>query len=78
MTRTFIILQTGYSQQMSLGEYLLVYFLVAIILLLVTRGLFLWYWKIDKMVSNQEKQIQLSEQQNKLLKQLTGSPEIDD
>jgi len=63
---------------MSLGEYLLVYFLVAIILLLVTRGLFLWYWKIDKMVSNQEKQIQLSEQQNKLLKQLTGSPEIDD
>ncbi|MBS1520698.1 MAG: hypothetical protein JST50_06870 [Bacteroidetes bacterium] len=78
MKNTFIILQVGYSQPMTLGEYLLIATLIAIVLFFITRELFLWYWKVNEMVSNQQKQIKLSEEQNKLLRQLTGSPDIDD
>lgn len=77
MTQAFIMLQAGYSQQMSLAEYLIIYFLGVLILFLITRGVFLWYWKIDKIVGNQENQIKLIEEQNKLLRELTRSPDID-
>ena len=38
---------------------LLVWFAIAILVFLLIRSLALWYWKIDKLVENQEKQIQL-------------------
>jgi hypothetical protein len=42
---------------------------ILILVFLLVRSIFLWYWKIDTIVENQEKQIELLEDLNKKLGQ---------
>lgn len=64
----------GYYDQTSLGEYLLMYLGGALILFLITRELWTWYFKINALVENQEKQLKLTEQQNQLLEKMASPP----
>ena len=45
---------------------------ISIILFIVLREFFLWYWRINKRVENQEKQIKLLEEIKSLLGQQKG------
>jgi len=46
------------TQSEALFSFLIVV-AIAILLFLVLRAIVLWYWKIDTIVSNQQKQIEL-------------------
>jgi len=41
----------------------------AVILTLIVREVFLWYWRVNEVVSNQNKTNALLEQQNEILKE---------
>jgi hypothetical protein len=43
-----------------------------IIVFLITRELWAWYFKINQLIGNQEKHIKLIEHQNKLLERMAG------
>ncbi len=72
MKLTFIPPQAGYSQQCTFNEYFFIVALTLVILFFVAKVLFQWYCKI-KDLEDQETQITLLQQQNALLKELTGS-----
>jgi uncharacterized membrane-anchored protein YhcB (DUF1043 family) len=40
-----------------------------IILILIVREVFLWYWRVNEAISNQNKTNALLEQQNEILKE---------
>lgn len=49
--------------------------ILCIVLFFALRFLFLWYWKVDDLVKNQEKQIELLES---IIKQLSGSTPVEE
>ena len=78
MTNTFIILQVGYWQPTILGYYFLLATLLAVVLFFITGEPLLWYRKAKEKISGQQKHTKLIKQQNKLLRQLAGSPDFDE
>ncbi|MDR3695931.1 hypothetical protein [Mucilaginibacter sp.] len=80
VTNLFIILQAASGPIFASFIGILLVLAVCIGIFLVFRSIMLWYWKIDVIVKNQEqqiallhKQIELSEQQNKILLELKAS-----
>lgn len=53
--------------------YLLVCIAVAIGVFLLIRSIVLWYWRVNDIVKNQNRQIQLMTEQNALLEKLLGN-----
>jgi hypothetical protein len=71
MNKICVLLQAGggigFSQLiialLSIGFFVLIFFAL--------RGLMLWYWKVDAIVSNQTAQTELLKMQNFLIEQQT-------
>ena len=45
-----------------MGESAVFWIIIAIIIFFVVREIMLWYWKINKIVENQDEQIKLLEE----------------
>ncbi|ERJ11076.1 hypothetical protein [Haloplasma contractile] len=57
-------------QSSGLGDligYLIVFIVVSLIIFLIMREVVTWYWKINRMIGLQEKQIKNQEEQLKLM-----------